>query len=105
MVLNGQSDEVVRRFGVHAPGSSSTFLYQHASGRESRPLLYASREEGLSVRDINLACPLTEVSYDSLSPNSFFIPLADIEDTPVEDCDLVSNVYQYASSEYESAGE
>jgi hypothetical protein len=105
LVLNGQSDEVVRRFGDHATNSSSTFLYQHASGREARPLLYASREEGLSVRDINLACPLIEISYDSLSPNSFFIPLADIEDTPVENVALVSSVYHYASSDSESEEE
>ena len=40
--------------------------------REARPLLYASREEGLSVRDINLACPLIEISYDSLSKLTWF---------------------------------
>ena len=80
-------------------------MYQHASGREAIPLLYASREEGLSVRDINLTCPLSEVSYDSLSSNSFFIPLVDIEDTPVEDGALVSSVYHYASSDSESEEE
>ena len=105
LVLNGQSDEVVRRFGDHAPDSASTFLYQHASGREARPLLYASRDEGLSVRDINLACPLTEISYESLSPKSVIVPLADIEDTPVGVSALVDNVCEYVSSCYESDGE
>ena len=78
LLVNGEKDEVLRRLGDHAVDSSSTFLYQHASGRESRPLLFASIGEGLTVRDISLVCPIVELSYDNLLTNSSALPLADL---------------------------
>jgi hypothetical protein len=81
MMLNGEKDEVIRSLGDHAPNSASTFLYQHSSGREARPLLFASESNGLTIRDLHLTCPLSEVPYDSLSPSFNIQPLAEIEDT------------------------
>jgi hypothetical protein len=84
MMLNGEKDEIIRTLGDHAPNSASTFLYQHASGREARPLLFASESNGLTVRDIHLSCPISEVPYDSLTPSSNLLPVAEIDDTSPE---------------------
>jgi hypothetical protein len=80
MATEGESVEVIRRLGDHATGSASTFLYQHPSGREMRPLLLASTERGLSVRDVRTICPIREhqISQDS-SPEAL-VSLAEIED-------------------------
>ena len=79
LMLNGEDDEVLRTFGDHSPNSSSTFLYQHATGRGSRPLLHASKGKGLTVKEIK-RCTLTPVSFDSLARNCVINEFAEIDD-------------------------
>ena len=82
MSSEGESAEVVRRLGDHAAGSASTFLYQHSSGREMRPLLLASAERGLSVRDIRTICPIREHLISAVASPELLASLAEIEDNP-----------------------
>ena len=82
MATEGESVEVVRRLGDHAAGSASTFLYQHPSGREVRPLLLASAERGLTVRDVRTICPIREHLISQGSSPESLVSLAEVEDNP-----------------------
>ena len=66
MVAHGQSDEVIRCFGDHAVGSAFTFLCQHETGQEVRPLLFATREGGLLVRDIQRVRQISSVELNEI---------------------------------------
>jgi len=87
MTAGGEDVDVIRRLGDHSENSASTFIYQHTVGRESRPLLIASSDKGLSVRDIALICPIREVSYEELAIQQIgeYTELAEIEDDPLFD--------------------
>jgi hypothetical protein len=80
LVVHGQSDEVVRRFGDNVVGSASTFLYQHETGQEVRPLLFASREGGLSVGDIQRVSRISAVEFSQIEAGQSFLPLVDIQE-------------------------
>ena len=90
MSVQGEGMDVIRRLGDHSENSSSTFLYQHSLGRETRPLLLASSEKGITVKDINLICPITHVPYVELAEsseiNGSLVELEDNQDY-VEDFD------------------
>jgi hypothetical protein len=75
--VQGHDLEVIRRLGDHAVGSTSTFIYQHPSGREVRPLLLASSGNGLTVKDINTVCAIQEVPLNAFPSSAF--ALADVE--------------------------
>ena len=79
LVSHGQSDEVVRRFGDHAMGSASTFLYQHETGQEARPLLFATKEGGLSVIDIQRVSRISCINFQEIEEGQSFVPLVSIE--------------------------
>jgi hypothetical protein len=87
MTAGGEDLEVIRRLGDHSENSASTFIYQHTVGRESRPLLIASSDKGLSVHDIALICPIKEVSYDELAnqPLEAYTELVEVDDDPLFD--------------------
>ena len=82
MATEGESIEVVRRLGDHATGSASTFLYQHPSGREVRPLLLASADRGLTVRDVRTICPIKEHQILQGSTPESLVSLAEIQANP-----------------------
>ena len=95
MSVQGEGMDVIRRLGDHSKNSSSTFLYQHSLGRETRPLLLASSDKGITVKDINLICPITHVPYVELAESSEINgSLVKLEDNPdyVKDFDRGSEL-------------
>ena len=77
--LQGESQEAIRRLGDHSADSACTFIYQHPSGREARPLMLASSGKGLTVKDIDLVCPIKQVSSSDVLNGAIVSPLAEVE--------------------------
>jgi hypothetical protein len=60
-------------------GSVSTFLYLHETGQEATPLLFATKEGGLSVIDIQRVSRISAVNFQEIEEGQAFVPLVSIE--------------------------
>ena len=79
MLVNGERDNVLRKLGDHAVNSSSTFLYQHDLGVDKRPLLFASKGSGFTIKEISKISPIEKISYDKLDSDFIIHPFVEIE--------------------------
>ena len=100
--LQGEGQEVVRRLGDHSANSACTFIYQHPSGREARPLMLASSGKGLTVQDINLVCPIKQISNEDVLKGTFISPLAEVEVSNGDSEDFCNEFFSESDEEEET---